>query len=258
MEFRSGLFIFILIFPFLQVAVHADSFLDFYPDYDDFRDEDDAPYNSEMFDEESVSPLAFFDDTVDYNTGPFESLNQDECFSLMSVDDTNLFSTGRKARFRPRTESCPNQESSTPDIELPSFGLFNLVKPPETPAKPPVQSLPQPPEKDPIKEQLERLFQLPSVNHRTDAATDEDNPCPYALVGDLDYPVCDSGDYERDVQRFAGEYFFDLFNIRYCTYVLDWLTRLTSRVNRNNAQISGPTLAFPQICYGAATLLEWT
>lgn len=229
MEYTIGLFNFslIFIFPFLQVVLHAVAIPDFLLDNNEFET-DTASYDPEIFDQESSSLTSLLGDTDDSNTALFESSIQDGCPSLMSAEDSNLFSTGQDARLRPREESCPNPGSSKPEIGLQNFGLFNpgsalfnLVNPPGNPLKPPTQVFPEPPEQDPIRKELDRIFLLPDVDHRTDVTNNEDDPCPSVLVSDLDIPVCDSGDYARDVLRIAGEYFFDLFNIRYCVYVRD-------------------------------------
>lgn len=232
MENRIGLFVFI--FSFLRVAVHSDAISassDFFLDYDDFGT-DIAFYDPEMFNEESESPTSFLDDTDDFNPELFSSSTQDGCVSLMSADDTNLFGMGQEARVRPRAESCPNPGSSTPDTGVPNFGLFNpgsslfnLMNPPDNPAKPPAQIYPGQPERDLIKEHLERMYQLNNAGEEEDDDEDED-PCPFHLVSDLHIPVCDSGNYAKDVQRIAGEYFFDLFNIRYCMSVPVGLTQI--------------------------------
>lgn len=233
MEYRIGFFISVFILSFLQFVVHAVAIPDLFSDKNDLES-DTASYEPDKFDEE-LSPLSsFLDDTDNSDTGLFASSNKDECSSWMSADNSNLFSMEQEARLRPRAESCPNQESSKVDIGLPNFGLFqpgsnlfNLVNPPETPLKPPTQIFPELPEhkQDPIRNELNRLFGLPTMDYGTEATNgdEDDNPCPPMLVSDLAIPVCDSGDWARDVLRIAGEYFFDLFNIRACKYVLDRL-----------------------------------
>ena len=227
MAYRIGLFIFIFIFSFRQGVVHADAIADFSPDFNEFEI-DAASYDPDMFEDDLSSLSSLLDDADDSDPGLFDSSTQDDCSSWISTADTDLFSMGQEARLRSRAESCPNQESSKTDMGFPNFGvfnpgsnLFNLLNIPENPLKPPTQVLPEQPEKDPIRKQLDRIFELPDMNHRTDATSNEDNPCPPALVSDLSIPVCDSGDWARDVLRIAGEYFFDLFNIRYCMYVQD-------------------------------------
>lgn len=226
MAHKIGLFIFIFIFSLLQGIVRADAVADFFPDYNEFET-DAASYDLDMFDDDSSSLSLLLDDADDSEIGLFDSAIEDDCSSWMSTADTDVFSMGQEARLRPRAESCPNQESSKPDMELPNFGvfnpgsnLFNLLKIPENPLKPPTQVLPEQPEQDSIRKELDRIFELPNIDHRTGATNNEENPCPSTLVSDLSIPVCDSGDWARDVLRIAGEYFFDLFNIRYCMYVL--------------------------------------
>lgn len=229
MNYRIGFFFFFIIFSFsfLEIFVDADAIPDIFPDYNEFETEA-ATNDPEMFNGESVSLPSLPDDDVDSNPQLFLSSTQDGCGSSMSTDDTNLVSVGRKARVRPRAESCPNQGTPKPDPGLPNFGLFNpgstlfdLVTPLETPANPPVQIFPQPAEQDPQKEYLERLFKLDPLDQRTYTTNDEDDPCPPNLVSDLDIPVCDSGNYAKDVLRVPGDYFFDVFNIRYRIYFLD-------------------------------------
>ena len=226
MEYRIGFFVSVFTLSFLQCIVHVVAIPDLFSDYNDFES-DAASYEPEMFDGE-LSPLSsFLDDTDDSDTGLFASSNQDDCSPRMSADNSNLFSMEQEARLRPRAESCPTQDSSKLDMSLPNFGLFkpggnlfNLMNPPENPLKPPTQVFPELPdqEQDPIRSELDRIFGLPSMDHRMEATNDDedDDPCPPLLVSDLAIPVCDSGDWARDVLRIAGEYFFDLFNIRAC------------------------------------------
>lgn len=233
MGYRIGFFIFIFVFSSLQGVVHTDTTPDLSLDYNGLET-DAASYDPEIFDEESPPLSSFLDDTDNSDTGLFESSNQDGCSSPMSADSTNLFPIEQEARLRLRAESCPNQESPKPDIGFPNLGvfnpgsnLFNLMNPPETTPKPPTQVFPELPGHDPIRQELDRIFELPTVNHRTDLTNNEDeDPCPSLLVSDLGIPVCDSGDYARDVLRIAGEYFFDLFNIRLCMFVPDRLPHI--------------------------------
>lgn len=221
---RHRIDLFFCTFLICAAAVQAYAISDLFSDYSDFTSEA-AVDDPEIFNEVPITSL--LDDNVDSNPGLFVSSTQDDCLPSLSADDTSLLSMLQKGRLRPRAELCPNSGSPKLELELPNFGLFNpggifdFRNPSDTPEKPPVQIYPQS-EGDASMPNLERLFGLPDLNHRTDKINnEEEDPCPYDLVSDLEIPVCDSGNYARDVRRFPGDYFYDLFNIRYCIFFFD-------------------------------------
>jgi hypothetical protein len=217
MEYRIGLFVALSI---CTCALHAfaisDPFLENNPSEPDAASGEREIFNGGPV---ALSPV----DNVDSNAGLFSSSNDDEC-SYSNADDNKLFLIGRKVRIRLRAEeSCPNPRLELPDLGLfnPGGGLLDLFTPPESATTAPAQTFPLPEGEQSDIEKLERMFKDPLLDHRTDKINDEEeDPCPADLVSDLNIPVCDSGDYARDVLRFPGDYFFELYNIRYCTYTV--------------------------------------
>lgn len=170
--------------------------------------------------------------TADANAGLFLSSMHDRCSAAIDdeADNISLLPTGEntKARVRSRrAELCAPKDGELfkPDSGVPNFGLLNpssnlleiLTPPPKVnPAKRPTQIF-QPPGGENDVDYLERVFNLAYPS------PDLEKLCPRALVFDLGIPVCHSGNWARDVFRQIGDYFFDLFDVRYC------ITSLRSR-----------------------------
>ena len=216
---KPGLF---LIISICTASAHAYANPDLFADDNVFTPEDATTVDdSNIFnDAQNIPPL--YDENVDASSGLFLASTPDDCSSsLMSRDDSDDSSMGetpeRRVRTRSAEESCPNPASPRPDAEtIPDFGLLNpgsnlldFMTPPDTGrAKAPVRMI-QPPEGETYIQYLERMLRISDPNLKDDL-------CPPELVFDLQVPVCHSGNWERDVYRGVGDYFFKLFNVRYC------------------------------------------
>lgn len=220
MDYRISLFfIFSVCNSFLHAFATVDLFLGYNPTELDASSEALGIFNGE----------SSLENNIGSNSPLFSSSHDEEC-SYSNVDDSDLFPIGRKVRIRSRAEdSCRNPGLEPPNLGLfnPSGGLLDLFTP-ESPTTTPVQIFPLPGGGQNDIEKLERMFEYPLPDHRTDKTNNEEDPCPADLVSDLNIPVCHSGDYAKDVLRIPGDYFFELFNIRYCTYtVLRLITKFS-------------------------------
>lgn len=221
---RHPIFLKLIFSVFLLAKVHGEDF----PDCTPFLQDEPFFQDDSFLQADGDIALAYDDSTTDLFTDENLTANpsNNNCFSYDNVD--NIFfpsDTARRVRLLRKRETCPdpNAPPLIPPTDIyDSNTILNLLSPLSPSPNSPVTSGSR--KKDPDHSDLERLFGLPLPAPKL---KDENDDCPAVLYGDSRIPVCDLGDFVKNVEIPLGELHATVYNVRICK--LD--QRVTSFLN---------------------------